>query len=93
MSRNKNEEQRKRDTKGGKRKRDTKGLVDQTLNFVVLTLWGENAEKFEEENGCVVAVKGVSISHYSGTFCPRPIPIVFLLNAVPWNLLQVFPST
>jgi len=47
------------------KKRDLR-LVDDSLNSVSLTMWGEEAEKFDPDGHPVVAIKGVRISDYNG---------------------------
>ena len=47
------------------RKRDIT-IVDKSLAEINLTLWGSNAENFNNEGNPVVAIKGVKVSDYGG---------------------------
>lgn len=63
------------------KKRDI-SLVDRSGTEVSLTLWGDQAEKFDGSDNPVVAVKGVRVSDFSGVS----------LSLIGSSLLQVNPD-
>lgn len=71
----------KRNTNQELRKRDI-SLLDRSGTEVSLTLWGEQAEKFEGGDNPVVAVKGARVSDFNGVS----------LSLIGSSLLQVNPD-
>ena len=52
----------------GQLKKRELSLVDTSGYQVRLTLWGKNAETFEHFDAPVVAIKGVKVGDYGGTY-------------------------
>lgn len=55
-------------------------LVDKTNTEIALTLWGKQAEDFEDDTNPVVAVKGVKVGDFNGKNLSTVGSSVMLLN-------------
>lgn len=73
---------KKRATNEDLKKRDVL-LVDESNTDVPLTLWGDQAERFDGAGNPVIAVKGVRVSRYNGSIS---------LSMLPSGALHVNPN-
>ncbi|ODN02275.1 Replication protein A 70 kDa DNA-binding subunit [Orchesella cincta] len=55
-------------------------LVDRTNTEIVLTLWGKQAEDFEDDTNPVIAVKGVKVSDFGGKSLSMMNSSVMMIN-------------
>lgn len=55
-------------------------LVDRTNTEVALTLWGKQAEDFEDDSNPVVAVKGAKVGDFNGKNLSLLTSSVMLVN-------------
>lgn len=53
-------------------------LVDNSGFGVRLTLWGKQAEQYNDSDNPVIAVKGVKVGDYQGT---TSVPSISLVNS------------
>lgn len=58
----------------------TLDLMDQSGKFVSVTLWGEDAEKFESSGQPILAIKGAKVSDFGGRSLNASFSSTLLIN-------------